>query len=98
MRRFGTEISGNRRPGGELSSEARAAIIYAHECGVSPTKMAAEFNVARSTIYSTIKRFREHQTLKSLHCFQVLLKSIGTLLSNTPVYSHAVSLGSALVS
>ncbi|KAJ5749486.1 transcriptional regulator family: Helix-turn-helix and Homeodomain-like HTH [Penicillium manginii] len=28
--------------------------------------MAAEFNVARSTIYSTIKRFREHQTLKSL--------------------------------
>ncbi|KAJ5743349.1 transposase [Penicillium manginii] len=66
MRRFGTEISGNRRPGGELSSEARAAIIYAHECGVSPTKMAAEFNVARSTIYSTIKRFREHQTLKSL--------------------------------
>ncbi|KAJ5414998.1 hypothetical protein N7509_000096 [Penicillium cosmopolitanum] len=66
MRRFGTEISGNRRSGGELSPEARAAIIYAHECGVSPTKMAAEFNVARSTIYSTIKRFREHQTLKSL--------------------------------
>jgi hypothetical protein len=34
MRQFGTEISANQRPGAELSSEARAAIIFARECGV----------------------------------------------------------------
>jgi hypothetical protein len=31
MRRFGVEISGNRRQGGELSEKQRAAILYGLE-------------------------------------------------------------------
>ncbi|GMG13310.1 unnamed protein product [Aspergillus oryzae] len=65
MRSFGTEISGNRRLNQELSTETRAAIISGLENNISPTQLAKQFNVCRSTIYSTKKRFQHHHTLKS---------------------------------
>lgn len=43
MGSFGTEISGNRRPRVELSSEMRAAILHGLEKQISPTQMAKEF-------------------------------------------------------
>jgi hypothetical protein len=48
VRSFGTEISGNRGPKAELSTEQRSAIIVALEGGGSPTALAAEFGCARS--------------------------------------------------
>lgn len=60
VRCFGTVISGNRRPNGELSPEQRSAIICAMEANASPSKLAAEFGslgYTRSTIYSTWNRF-----------------------------------------
>jgi transposase len=65
MRSFGAEISGNRRPAQELSPEARSAILYGLEVGESPTELARKFNVHRSTIYDTKKRFLQHNTTKS---------------------------------
>ncbi|KAL3413305.1 hypothetical protein V8F44DRAFT_633206 [Aspergillus fumigatus] len=44
MGSFGTEISGNRRPRAELSSEMRAAILHGLEKQISPTQMAKEFH------------------------------------------------------
>jgi transposase-like protein len=66
MRSFGTEISGNRRPKAELSSETRAAILYGLENQGSPTQLAKEFGVSHSTIYPTKERFQHHKTLKSM--------------------------------
>jgi transposase len=66
QRSFGTEISGNRRPGAELSETARAGIIAASEAGVSKLEIAAEYRVNRSTIYDTINQWKNHYTLKSL--------------------------------
>jgi len=51
---FGTEISGNRRPGAELSETIRAGIIAAFEAGVSKPKIAAEYRMNQSTVYDTI--------------------------------------------
>lgn len=65
MRSFGDEISGNRRPGGELSTEQRAAIIYALEQGASPTKIAADLHVSRRVVYTTKERFATRNDLKS---------------------------------
>jgi len=56
QRSFGTEISGNRRPGAELLETARAGIIAALEAGVSKLKIAAEYRVNWSTVYDTINR------------------------------------------
>jgi len=57
MRRlFGTEISGNRRPGAELLETARAGIIAALEAGVLKLKIAVEYRVNRSTVYNTINQ------------------------------------------
>ena len=66
QRLFGTEISGNRRSGTELSETARAGIIAASEAGVSKPKIAAEYRVNRSTVYDTINRWKNHHTLESL--------------------------------
>ena len=66
QRLFGTEISGNRRPGAELFETARAGIIAASEAGVSKLKIAAEYRVNRLTVYDTINRWKNHYTLESL--------------------------------
>ena len=66
QRSFGTQISGNRRPGAELSEVARAGIIAESEAGVSKLEIAAEYRVYRSTVYDTINRWKNHYTLKSL--------------------------------
>jgi transposase len=65
MRTFGTEISGNRRPRGELSPEARAAILYGLEIKQSPVQLAKQFGVDRKTIWRTKKRFDLYQTTNS---------------------------------
>jgi transposase len=66
QRSFGTQISGNRRPGTELLEAARAGIIAASEAGVSKPEIAAEYRVNRSTVYDTINRWKNHHTLESL--------------------------------
>ena len=54
QRSFGTEISGNRRPGAELLETARAGIIAVSEVGVLKLKIAVEYRVNWSTVYDTI--------------------------------------------
>ena len=54
QRSFGTEISGNRRPGAELSEAQRAGILSAVEAGEEKTKIAAKYRVSRRVIYNTI--------------------------------------------
>jgi len=66
QRSFGTEISGNRRPGAELSDVQRAGILSAVEAGEEKTKIAAKYRVSRRVIYNTIDRWNNHYTLKSL--------------------------------
>jgi transposase len=66
QRSFGTQISGNRRPGAELSEVARAGIIAESEAGVSKLEIATEYRVNRSTVYDTINRWKNHYTLESL--------------------------------
>ncbi|KAJ5626390.1 hypothetical protein N7510_002699 [Penicillium lagena] len=46
MRRFGTGISGNRKPKAELSPETRSAIIYSLRKGISPTRIARDNHVS----------------------------------------------------
>ena len=67
MRRsFGTEISGNRRPGAKLLETARARIIAASEARVLKLEIAVEYRVNRLTVYDIINRWKNHYTLKSL--------------------------------
>jgi len=66
QRSFGTEISGNRRPGAELSDAQRAGILSAMEAGEEKTEIAARYRVSRRVIYKTIDRWNNHHTLKSL--------------------------------
>ena len=66
QRSFGTEISGNRRPGAELSDAQRAAILGAVDAGEEKTKIAARYRVSRRVIYNTIDRWNNYYTLKSL--------------------------------
>jgi transposase len=66
QRSFGTQISGNRRPGTELSEATRAGIIAESEAGVSKLEIAKEYRVNRSTVYDTINQWKNHHTLKSL--------------------------------
>ena len=65
MRSFGTEISGNRRRGGELLPEARAAILAGLENKISAAKLAEQFGVNRRTIYKTRDRYLRTNTTKS---------------------------------
>lgn len=67
MRRSsGQESSGNRKPNGELSESARASIITKRNNGALLRELAEEFGVNRSTIVSTISRWKSHQTTSSL--------------------------------
>ena len=66
QRSFGTEISGNRRPGAELSDVQRAGILSAVEAGEEKTKIAARYRVTCRVIYNTIDQWNNHHTLKSL--------------------------------
>ena len=54
QRSFGTEISGNRRPGAELLETTRAIIIAASEARVSKLKITTEYRVNWLTVYDTI--------------------------------------------
>ena len=56
QRSFGTEISGNRRPGAELSETTRAGIIAPSEAGVLKPEIATEYRVNQSTVYDTINQ------------------------------------------
>ncbi|KAK4215365.1 hypothetical protein QBC37DRAFT_268111, partial [Rhypophila decipiens] len=66
LRAFGTEISGNRRPSGELSGNIRSAIVAAHSSGKSKAELAHDFGVHRHTIDSTLDRWHNHHTVDSL--------------------------------
>ena len=55
-----------RTKSGELSVAQRSAIIYAHQAGATQSKLALDFRCSRRTIYNTLKRFKEHNTVKSL--------------------------------
>lgn len=65
MRSFGTEISENRRLNAELSKDTRAAILYGLSLKESPTALAREFKVSRTTIYNTKKRWLANQNIES---------------------------------
>jgi transposase len=65
-RAFGTEISGNRGPDGELSSDARAGIFSAVEHGVPKSQIASQYACDRRTVYNTINRWNNNATTKSL--------------------------------
>jgi len=54
QRLFGTQISGNRRPGTELLEAARAGIIAASEAGVPKPEIAVEYRVNWLTVYNII--------------------------------------------
>ena len=55
-----------RTKSGKLSVTQRSAIIYAHQAGATQSKLALDFRYSRRTIYNTLKRFKEHNTVKSL--------------------------------
>lgn len=65
MRSFGTEISANERSKAELSPEMHFSVITSLENAKSPSKLAKESCVSRSTIYYTKKSFESNKTLKS---------------------------------
>ena len=65
-RTFGQEISGNRRPNGELSSETRAIILSKLDDGQKPGKIDAELSISRHTIYYTKKRWARYRTLATM--------------------------------
>ena len=63
---FGTEISGNRRPGAGLLETVRARIIAASEAGVLKLEIATQYRMNWLTIYDTINQWKNHHTLKLL--------------------------------
>ena len=56
QRSFGTQISGNRRPGTKLLEATRARIIATSEARVLKPKITAEYRVNWLTIYDTINQ------------------------------------------
>ena len=66
QRSFGTQISGNRRPGTKLLEATRARIIATSEARVLKPKITAEYRVNWLTIYDTINQQKNHHTLKFL--------------------------------
>ena len=54
QRSFDTEISGNQRPGAELSDIQRARILSAVEAGEEKTKIIIRYRVTCRVIYNTI--------------------------------------------
>ncbi|KAJ6070440.1 hypothetical protein N7467_011759 [Penicillium canescens] len=51
---------------GELSPETRNAIIKALKDGESPSSIAAEYGISRTTVYETKNRFQKHGIIKSM--------------------------------
>ena len=66
QRLFGTVISGNRRPGGELSDTQRAGILSCVEAGEKKTEIASKYHCSRRAIYTIIQRWNDHKTVDSL--------------------------------
>ena len=60
-----TEITGTRKRNENLSPEVRAAIWASVEAGEKKTDIARRFNVDRSTVDRTMKRFSERHDFKS---------------------------------
>src|SRR3954471_16675078 len=54
LRSFGTEISGNRRRGFELTPAQRISIILKREEGLTVRELMAEFKCGRHAIYNTL--------------------------------------------
>ena len=77
QRSFGTEISGNRGPGAELSDTERAAILSAVEAGEKKTEIAARYHVSRRVVYSTLDRWNNH------HLYQTAQKASSTPEAST---------------
>jgi transposase len=57
QRSFGTKISANRRPNGELSINARSSIISKYEAVASTTELAAEFTVTSQCVRNTLRKY-----------------------------------------
>jgi transposase len=66
MRSFGTEISGNRGRGCELSSAQRTAILEAVDAGKKKAAIAREFGCSTRVVFNTIQRWKDHKTVESL--------------------------------
>lgn len=57
LRSFGTELSANRRPNGEYTAEARAAIVFAYLTGTSLAELVDMFKADNeSTIRSIVAK------------------------------------------
>jgi transposase len=63
-RQFGTEISGNRRKGPNLTPEQRLCIISKREAGVSIAELVEEFGRSKRAIKYTIKTYAHLSTTK----------------------------------
>ena len=55
----------NRSPKAELTTEQRACILAAVDAGLSKPEIARRYNVARQTVYNTIKRYSTTYSLES---------------------------------
>ena len=62
---LGTEITGSRQGNKDLSSEVRAAIWASVKAREKKTGIARRFNIDRSTVNRTMKRFAERHDFKS---------------------------------
>jgi transposase len=57
MSSYGSQISGNRSAGGELSLDQRNCIISKHKAGCTTKELAQEFMCSRRTIQRTIQQW-----------------------------------------
>ncbi|KAH7349221.1 hypothetical protein BKA66DRAFT_600332 [Pyrenochaeta sp. MPI-SDFR-AT-0127] len=62
MRAFGTEISGNRGPGGELSERQRDFILAQVEAGVRTKTIAETLGCSQRCVQKTISRWETTQS------------------------------------
>jgi transposase len=63
MRRFGVEISGNRRRGCQFSPEAKGAMLGQLAAGRSARAVAKEFKTTHTTVLALKKRFEATSTV-----------------------------------
>ena len=66
VRSFGTEISGNRRWRGELSSAQRSYAMGQLEAGLSARKVALQLQCAASTITRLVKRYKDTNSVDAI--------------------------------
>jgi transposase len=66
LRKFGTEISGNRQRGKELTSDQRAAIASRAADGAKQSVIAREFQCSRGAVRRTVERWLKKRTFDSL--------------------------------